>query len=92
MDSFTFRDGGDAEQVGEIASGNVVNGTPQIAIATQTGSGVGAHGGLDVNYLFSPRLGAGVFVRYLRAQVDLPAASGVKVGGFQGGLGLRLRF
>ena len=75
----------------EIASGNVVNGAPQIAIATQTGTGVGAHGGLDVNYLFSSRLGAGVFVRYLRAQVDLPAASAIKVGGFQGGLGLRIR-
>lgn len=76
----------------EIASGNVVNGAPQIVMATQTGTGVGAHGGLDVNYLFTPRLGTGVFVRYLRAQVDLPAASGLKVGGFQGGLGLRVRF
>ena len=76
----------------EIASGNVVNGAPQIAIATQSGTAVGAHGGLDVNYLFTSKLGAGVFVRYVRAQVDLPAASGVKVGGFQGGLGLRFRF
>jgi hypothetical protein len=76
----------------EIASGNLVNGAPQIAVATQTANAVGAHGGLDVNYLFTPRLGAGLFVRYLRAQVDLPAASGVKVGGFQGGLGLRVRF
>jgi hypothetical protein len=76
----------------EVASGSVVNGTAQIAVATQTGSGVGAHGGLDVNYLFTPRLGGGVFVRYLGAQVNLPVASGVKVGGFQGGLGLRLRF
>jgi hypothetical protein len=76
----------------EIANGNVVNGTAQIAVATQTGTTVGAHVGLDVNYLFTSRLGAGVFVRYLRAQVDLPAASGVKVGGFQGGLGLRVRF
>jgi opacity protein-like surface antigen len=76
----------------EIASGNVVNGAPQIAIASQTGSGIGAYGGLDLNYLFTPRLGTGVFVRYLRAQVDLPAASDLKVGGFQGGLGLRVRF
>jgi len=76
----------------EIASGTVVNGAAQISVATQTGTGFGAHGGLDFNYLFTPRLGGGIFVRYLRAQVDLPAASGVKVGGFQGGLGLRLRF
>lgn len=76
----------------EIANGSVVNGTPQIVLATQTGTGVGALGGIDFSYLFTPRLGAGVFVRYLRAQVDLPAASGIKVGGFQGGLGLRVRF
>jgi hypothetical protein len=76
----------------EIASANVVNGAPQIAIATQTGNTVGAHGGLDVNYLLTPNVGAGLFVRYLAAQVDLPAAPGVKVGGFQGGLGLRFRF
>jgi hypothetical protein len=75
----------------EITTGSVVNGTPQIATATQTGNSVGAHGGLDVNYLFTSRLGAGLFVRYLAAKVDLPAASGVKVGGFQGGLGLRFR-
>jgi hypothetical protein len=50
------------------------------------------YGGLDVNYLFTPRLGTGVFVRYLGAQVDLPAASDLKVGGFQGGVGLRVRF
>ena len=76
----------------EIASGSVVNGAPQIAIASQTGTGIGAQGGLDVTYLFTPRLGTGVFVRYLRAQVDLPAASDLTVGGFQGGLGLRVRF
>jgi hypothetical protein len=76
----------------EFASGSVVNGIPQIATATQTGTGIGAHGGVDATYLFTPRLGGGIFVRYVRAQVDLPAADGVTVGGFQGGLGLRVRF
>jgi hypothetical protein len=76
----------------EISSGSLVNGTPQIAVETQTGTGFGAHGGLDFSYLFTPRLGGGIFVRYVRAEVDLPAASGVKVGGFQGGLGVRVRF
>jgi hypothetical protein len=76
----------------EIASTGVVNGAAQIAVATQTATALGAHGGLDFNYLLTPRLGGGVFVRYLRATVDLPSASGVKVGGFQGGLGLRVRF
>jgi hypothetical protein len=76
----------------EMASANVVNGAAQIAVETQTGTGFGAHGGLDFSYRFTPHLGGGMFVRYLRADVDLPGAAGVKVGGFQGGLGLRLRF
>ena len=42
--------------------------------------------------VYAVTLGTGVFVRYLRAQVDLPAAADLKVGGFQGGVGLRVRF
>ncbi len=76
----------------EIASASAVNGTTQAAIATQTGTGTGAHGGVDVSYFFKPRLGAGIMVRYMRATVDLPVASGVEVGGAQGGIGLRFRF
>ena len=76
----------------DIATASVVNGAPQIAVETQTGSTLGVHGSVDVNYLFTRRLGAGIFVRYILAQVDLPAASGVSVGGFQAGLGLRVRF
>jgi hypothetical protein len=75
-----------------VATATIVNGAPQITSATQAGTGFGANGGVDVTYRFMPGVGAGVFVRYVRAEVDLPAASGVKVGGFQGGLGLRLRF
>jgi hypothetical protein len=42
--------------------------------------------------MFQPQLGAGVFLRYAGGSVDLPEVSNVKVGGFQGGFGLRLRF
>jgi hypothetical protein len=76
----------------DIVAAAVTNGTPLITVATQSGSGVGAHGGVDLNYRFTPRLGGGLFARYIAAQVDLPAASGISVGGFQGGLGLRLVF
>ena len=75
----------------EVAVGSVVNGTPQISIETQNGTGIGGHGGGEVTYLFTPRLGAGIFVRYVGAHVDLPVASALQVGGFQGGLGLRFR-
>jgi hypothetical protein len=36
--------------------------------------------------------GAGLFLRYAGASVDLPSANNVKVGGVQLGGGLRLRF
>ena len=76
----------------EIASVNVTNGTAQIEVATQTGTATGVHGSLDANYLFTPRMGAGIFVRYVLAQVALPAAPELKVGGLQAGFGLRVRF
>jgi hypothetical protein len=76
----------------DIATASVVNGAAVIAVATQTGTGAGVNGGVDLQYFFTPWLGGGIFVRYVAASVDLPAAAGVAVGGFQGGLGLRVRF
>ncbi len=76
----------------EIATASIVNGAAQIATASQSGTGFGAHGGADFTYLFTPQVGVGIFVRYVGVAVDLPAASAVPVGGFQGGLGLRVRF
>ena len=76
----------------DLASATVVNGTPKITVDTERGNAWGAHGSLDLNYLFTPQLGGGIFVRYIAAQADLQSASGIKVGGFQGGLGVRLRF
>jgi outer membrane protein with beta-barrel domain len=76
----------------DIANATVVNGTPQISVDTERGNAWGVHGSLDLNYRFTPLLGGGVFVRYIAAQADLPSVSGIKVGGFQGGLGLRVLF
>jgi hypothetical protein len=47
---------------------------------------------VDGNYLITPTFGLGVYLRYAGASVDLPSQSGVKVGGFQAGGGLRIRF
>jgi len=76
----------------DIVGGTVTGGTATITVATQTTSGLGVNGGADLNYFMTSRWGAGLFARYVAASVDLPAASGVTVGGFQGGLGLRVRF
>jgi len=64
----------------------------ELSPITQTGTAVGANAGFEGSYMFTPRFGAGIFVRYAGGVVDLPAASGVAVGGFRTGVGLRVRF
>jgi hypothetical protein len=78
----------------DILSATVPAGTQTIAVATasQKGNGTGANAGINFNYMFRPNYGGGLFIRYAGATVDLPSAAGVKVGGFQVGIGARLRF
>lgn len=54
---------------------------------------VGVHFGVDVTYLITPRIGAGVLARYSVGSVDLEGATdGLTLGGFQIGGGIRVRF
>jgi hypothetical protein len=54
---------------------------------------VGIHFGVDVNYMITPRWGAGVLARYAWGSADLEGATdSLTVGGFQIGGGLRVRF
>jgi hypothetical protein len=59
---------------------------------TQSGTALGANAGFDMSYMFTPRYGAGVFLRYAGASIDLPAVPSLKAGGVQGGFGFRARF
>lgn len=54
-------------------------------------SAVGFNVGADVTYRFMPNIGAGLFLRYTGASVNLPSTSS-DAGGFQVGIGLRVRF
>ena len=61
------------------------------------GTGWGAHLGGDASYFFSRVVGIGGFARYSRATVTIPEPMSeehqdIRVGGFQTGGGLRLRF
>ena len=60
------------------------------------GSGIGYNAGADVTWMFARRVGAGLLVRYTRAQLDLDAPGGRTVsldaGGVQAGAGLRFLF
>lgn len=62
-------------------------------IVRESKTGLGFHVGVDLNYLFTPRFGAGLLARFSRGSVDLDAADeSLKLGGFQIGGGLRVRF
>ena len=56
-------------------------------------TGGGFHAGIDVTYLVTKRFGVGGLLRYTHGSVSLEGASdGLTVGGFQIGVGGRLRF
>ena len=75
----------------------VATGTATIATITQTevsGTAVGLHGGVDVRYLILENAGVGLFLRYAQARLDTTLVDGgrMEVGGFQYGVGARIRF
>jgi hypothetical protein len=75
----------------------VASGTSTITSVTTTTvdeSTTGYHLGLDFRYLFIQNAGLGAFVRYTSGSVDASVVDGGKidVGGFQYGVGLRVRF
>ena len=62
---------------------------------TADDNAVGLNIGIDWSYMVTPQFGGGIFLRYSGASVDLSAAGqevSMDVGGFQIGLGLRVRF
>jgi hypothetical protein len=62
-------------------------------IVTEDKTSLGINLGFDVNYLVTPRIGAGVLLRYAWGSADLDSSSdSLKLGGFQIGGGLRVRF
>ena len=78
----------------EVATAAVPAGTKNINVTqkSESGTAFGINIGFDGSYMFRPQFGAGVFVRFAGGSVDLPSVSNVTVGGFQGGIGLRVRF
>jgi hypothetical protein len=63
-----------------------------VGSTNETVNALGANGGLDAAYPVSDRFGVGVFARYAGGTTNLPSVPGVRVGGFQSGGGVRLRF
>ncbi len=61
-------------------------------VETQSKTAVGFNFGGDYTYLFTPNVGIGALLRYTYGKTDLTSVSGLTVGGFQIGGGLRLRF
>jgi hypothetical protein len=67
-----------------------------ITVGSESKTGVGAIVQVDGSYMLRRKWGAawgaGAFLRYAGAKVNLPSVPDMKVGGFQLGVGLRARF
>lgn len=63
-----------------------------VGSTNEAATAFGGNGGIDATYMASDHFGVGFFARYAGASADLPSASGVIVGGFQGGGGIRIHF
>lgn len=62
-------------------------------IVSEDKTAAGFNIGVDVNYFFTPKFGAGALARYTRGSVDFDSATdSLTVGGFQIGVGARVRF
>jgi hypothetical protein len=79
---------------GLVTSATVAPGTQNATpvVEEQSKRATGIIVGFDGSYMFSRAIGAGLFIRYAGAKVDLPSVPDLKVGGFQAGLGARVRF
>jgi hypothetical protein len=66
--------------------------TANPVVTTEKKTGVGVNLGFDGTYMVTRNFGAGLFLRYAGASVDLSTVDDLSVGGFQIGAGLRMRF
>jgi hypothetical protein len=72
----------------------VEGGTPTVTVGLETleKDVWGFMAGLDGRYLITNRIGAGMFIRYASATANLSPDLKLKVGGFQVGAGVRVKF
>ena len=79
---------------GLVSAATIPSGTQNVnlTVGSEEGTAKGVNVGVDGNYLFTRNFGAGIFIRYAGGSVDLPSAPDLKVGGFQAGIGARVRF
>jgi hypothetical protein len=66
--------------------------TLNVAKAAEDAAGWGYNVGIDATFVITRNIGAGLFARTATAEVDLPSAPELNVGGFQAGIGARFRF
>lgn len=72
----------------------VASGTQNVnlAVKSENKNGFGFNVGFQGMYALNPTYAAALFAQYVSGSVDLDVLEGMKVGGFQIGLGLRARF
>jgi len=75
----------------------VTPGTATVSSVTMTQvkeNAVGLHIGVDARYLILKNAGVGLFLRYAQGRADVPIVNGgrMEVGGFQYGVGVRVKY
>lgn len=75
-----------------IPSITVTSGVPTATPVSQSATAKGANFGVDATYMITTHIGAGIFLRDVVATAQLESVSNLKVGGAQGGIGLRFGF
>jgi hypothetical protein len=81
--------------VSEVAPPYTTIRVDEVSSAEQAVTTVSGHIGVDAAYMFTPQIGAGLFIRYVGGSADIPTLGGdvsVDVGGMQSGGGIRVRF
>jgi len=78
-----------------VSGASVVEGTTptvNLTVTTASKSVWGVMGVVDGRYMLNERFGVGGFLRYQSATANLATATKMKVGGFQLGVGVRVRY
>ena len=79
----------------ELINGFTIPAGTQSILSTiggESGTAMGVNAGADLAITLYPHVAVGGFARYNGGKVDLPSAPDLKVGGFQAGGGVRLKF
>ncbi len=78
----------------DVTPGTGAPGTQNITaqFVSEKKTGIGVNASFDGTYMVNKMIGVGILLQYAGGKVDLDSVTDVAWGGFQGGVGIRIRF